>query len=120
MQVGPDPVAAPAAKSSRRRDHASTQAVHERRDDRASLPPQVLVEARQDLDEVAGPVAVVELRRQDLVPGVAAGAGAARQREEVGAVRHARRWPGSAPREVPIFCIETMVKTVPKASISFS
>ena len=39
-------------------------------------------EARQDLHEVAGPVAVVELGREDLVPRVAAGAGGARQRGE--------------------------------------
>ena len=38
-------------------------------------PPQVLVEPRHDLDEVAGPVTVVELAFEDAVPGVPAGAG---------------------------------------------
>src|SRR5438552_7801696 len=49
------------------------------------LPPaQVLVEARHDLDEIAGAVAVVELVQQNFVPGVAAGAGRAGQAEDVG------------------------------------
>src|ERR1700692_4341070 len=42
-------------------------------------PAQVLVEARHDLDEVARPVAVVELVLEDIVPGVAARAGRARR-----------------------------------------
>src|SRR5262245_6568743 len=46
---------------------------------------QVLVEARHDLDEIAGTVAVAELVHQDLVPGIAAGARRARQAEDVGA-----------------------------------
>src|SRR3569833_3481616 len=53
------------------------------------LPAQMLVEARHDLDEIAGPCAVVELRRQDAVPAVATGAGRSRQAEDVGGSRHA-------------------------------
>ena len=53
-------------------------------------PAQVLVEPRHQLDEVAGPVAVIELVHQDFVPGVAAGAGRARQAEDEGRVRDAR------------------------------
>ena len=34
----------------------------------------MLVKPRHDLDEIAGPVTVVELMHQDLVPGVTAGA----------------------------------------------
>src|SRR5689334_9775807 len=45
---------------------------------------QMLLQARHELDQVAGAVPVVELRLQDL-PAVAAGAGRARQREEVSA-----------------------------------
>jgi hypothetical protein len=41
----------------------------------------MLVEPRHDLDEIAGPRPVVELRRQDAVPAVAAGAGAASETE---------------------------------------
>ncbi len=64
-------------------------------------PTQVFIEARHDLDEVAGAMAVVELRVQDPVPGVAAGSGRARQHEDVGGVGH----PGGARDcsvEVPI------------------
>ena len=43
----------------------------------------MLVQARHDLDEIAGPVAVVELVHQDIVPAVAAGAGGAWQAENV-------------------------------------
>src|SRR5262249_57191432 len=50
---------------------------------------QMLVEARHDLDEIAGTVAIVELVQEDLVPGVAAGAGRARPAEDGGAARHA-------------------------------
>jgi hypothetical protein len=39
------------------------------------LAALVFLEAGHDLDEVAGAVAIVELPFQDLVPGVAAGAG---------------------------------------------
>src|SRR5580704_17143732 len=53
-------------------------------------PAQVLVEPRHDLDEVARPVAIIELVQQDLVPGVLAGAGRARQTEDVGRVGDAR------------------------------
>jgi hypothetical protein len=37
----------------------------------------MLVESRHDLDEIAGAVAVVELVHQNLIPGVAVGAGRA-------------------------------------------
>src|SRR5689334_21046215 len=47
-------------------------------------PAQVLVEPRHDLDEIARPRAVVELCRQNAVPGIAAGPGRARQAEDVG------------------------------------
>src|SRR6202040_820916 len=47
-------------------------------------PPQMLVEARHDLDEVARAVAVVELVLEDRVPGIAAGARRARQTENIG------------------------------------
>src|SRR5215472_17486996 len=47
---------------------------------------QMFVKSRHDLDEVAGPVAVVELVHQDFVPGIAAGAGGARQAKNVSAV----------------------------------
>ena len=53
-------------------------------------PAQMLVEPRHDLDEVAGPVAVVELVHEDLVPGIAAGAGRARQAEDIGRAGDAR------------------------------
>src|SRR5262249_660116 len=46
---------------------------------------QMLLEARHDLDEIAGTVAIVELMQEDLIPGVATGAGRARQAEDVGA-----------------------------------
>ena len=42
-------------------------------------PAQVFVEPGHDLDEIAGPRAVVELRGQNAVPAVAAGAGRAKQ-----------------------------------------
>src|SRR5262245_47061659 len=56
---------------------------------RSSTFAAVLLQARHDLDEVAGAVAVVELVHQDAVPGVAAGAGRARQAEDIGAVGQA-------------------------------
>src|SRR5881227_3173362 len=43
---------------------------------------QVLVEPRHDLDEIAGPIAVVELLRENTVPAVAAGARRSRQAED--------------------------------------
>src|SRR5437764_9165085 len=46
--------------------------------------PQMLVEPRHDLDEIAGAVAVIELVYEDLVPGVAAGPGRTGQAENVG------------------------------------
>ena len=46
---------------------------------------QVLVEARHDLDEVARPIAIVELVDEDVVPAVAARAGRAGQGEDIGA-----------------------------------
>src|SRR5690242_14574691 len=45
---------------------------------------QMLVEARHDLDEIAGARAVVQLGFQDAVPAVAAGARRARQAEDEG------------------------------------
>src|SRR6185437_13521932 len=45
--------------------------------------PQVLVEARHDLDEVARAIAIIELMDEDLVPGVTTGAGRARQAEDI-------------------------------------
>src|SRR3954452_11012263 len=41
-------------------------------------PAQMLVQPRHDLDEIAGPRAVIELVRQDAVPAVAAGGRRAR------------------------------------------
>src|SRR5262249_52702270 len=55
---------------------------------------QVIVKPRHDLDEIAGPVAVVELMHQDLVPGVAAGTGRAWQAEHIGAAGNARSGAG--------------------------
>src|SRR5579862_94105 len=54
----------------------------------------MLVEARHQLDEIAGAEAVVELVPQNVLPGIAAGAGRAGQREEVGAAGDA----GGRPR----------------------
>src|ERR1700722_10205885 len=47
--------------------------------------PLFLLQPRHQLDEVARAEAVVELMDEDAVPGVAAGAGRAGQREQVGA-----------------------------------
>ena len=44
----------------------------------------MLAQARQELGEVAGAVADVELVAEDVVPAVAAGAGGAREAEDVG------------------------------------
>src|SRR5438105_232602 len=61
---------------------------------RGRLPaPQMLVQARHDLDEVAGHVAIIELRLEDAVPGVLAGAGRAWQHEDEGGVDDAARRP---------------------------
>src|SRR5207248_9951566 len=52
--------------------------------DRSALrfgAPQMFIQPRHDLDEVAGPRAVVELRGQNAVPAVTAGAGRTRQAE---------------------------------------
>src|SRR5262249_57582684 len=49
----------------------------------------MMLEGRDDRDEIAGTVAIVELMQEDLVPGVAAGAGRARQAEDVGAAGNA-------------------------------
>jgi hypothetical protein len=46
----------------------------------------MLIEARDDLDEIARAIAVVELVHQDIVPGILAGAGGARQAENVGCI----------------------------------
>src|SRR5688572_25599810 len=45
----------------------------------------MLLQTRHQLDEVAGPEAVVELMDEDVVPGVLAGAWRSRQREQIGA-----------------------------------
>src|SRR5690606_22186233 len=63
---------------------------------------QVLVEPRHDLDEVAWHVAVVELRLEDAVPGVAAGAGRARQHEDEGRVDDAARRSGLDCRDADL------------------
>ena len=49
----------------------------------------MFVETRKNLDKIAGPMPVIELEGEDLVPGILAGAGAAGQRKEIGAARHA-------------------------------
>src|ERR1700685_2095597 len=54
-------------------------------------PAQMLAEPRHDLDEIARPVAVIELVHQNLVPGVLAGARRARQAKDVGRAGDARR-----------------------------
>src|SRR5579863_3549048 len=46
---------------------------------------KMLLQPRHELDEVARPVAVVELMDEDSLPAVAAGAGRAGEGEEVGA-----------------------------------
>src|SRR5216110_1553044 len=48
------------------------------------------VQARHQLGEIAGPEADVELLAQDVVPAVLAGAGRARQREDVGGIGDTR------------------------------
>src|SRR5580700_8724664 len=45
----------------------------------------LLLQPGHQLDEIAGAEAVVELMDEDAVPGVAAGAGRAGQREQIGA-----------------------------------
>src|SRR3546814_14107902 len=55
---------------------------------------EVFLQARHELDEVARPMAGVELELQDVLPAVLAGRGRPGQREEVGAVVEAAR--GSA------------------------
>src|SRR3546814_8775410 len=47
---------------------------------------EVFLQARHELDEVARPMAGVELELQDVLPAVLAGRGRPGQREEVGAV----------------------------------
>ena len=54
----------------------------------------MLVETRHDLDEVARPMAIIELVHQNFVPGILAGAGRARQAEDIGPVGD----PGGRPR----------------------
>ncbi len=49
----------------------------------------MFLEPGHQLNQVAGPGAVVELRAEDFLPTVAAGRGRARQREQIGAVGHA-------------------------------
>src|SRR5438874_11233281 len=46
-------------------------------------PAQMLVEPRHDLDEIAGPISIVELVDEAFVPGILAGAGRARQAEKL-------------------------------------
>src|SRR6185312_16971736 len=54
------------------------------------MPPLTLPQARQKLYEVAGAVAVIQLKREDLIPRIPTCAARARQREQVGALRHTR------------------------------
>ena len=54
-----------------------------------SRRPEMLLEPRHQLHQVAGPEPVVELEYQDVVPGVLHRAGAARQRKQVGAAGNA-------------------------------
>src|SRR5215831_3827396 len=49
----------------------------------------MLLQPRHQLDEIAGAKAIVQLVHEDAFPGVAAGAGRARQGEKIGAARHA-------------------------------
>ena len=71
------------------------------------LPPhaafRVLLQPRHQLDQVAGPVPGIELEQQDVVPGILAGAGAARQGEQIGAVGDAAERAATASSLVPIF-----------------
>ena len=53
----------------------------------------MFVQARHDLDEIAGQVAIVELRRENAVPGILAGARRAWQHEDEGGVGDARDRP---------------------------
>src|ERR1700730_12375468 len=53
----------------------------------------MLLQARHQLDEIAGAEAVVELVDENALPSVAAGARRARQREEVGAAGDPGRCP---------------------------
>ena len=52
---------------------------------------EVLFQPRHQLDEIAGPVAGVELEDQDAVPGVLAGAGRSRKRKKITCLRLCRR-----------------------------
>src|SRR5437764_8073005 len=61
-------------------------AVNRRSENRGRLflrlrPLQVFAQSRQDFDEVAGPMAKIELVHEDFVPGIAAGARRSRQAE---------------------------------------
>ena len=79
----------------------------------------MLVKSRHDLDKVTWPVPVVELQGQDFIPRILASTGTARQCKEIRTARDppvARDWIAL----VPILFMETIVKTVPNASISFS
>ena len=55
----------------------------------ACLQPPRLFQARHDIDEIAGPMAAVELPLEDAVPRVLAGSRRARQAENIGAVGRA-------------------------------
>src|SRR5262249_48790327 len=65
----------PAAGDARLRDDAGARLRVLRRRAFCLRTAQVLVKPRHDLDEIAGPVAVVELMHEDVVPGILAGAG---------------------------------------------
>src|SRR5262245_20356232 len=54
---------------------------------------QMLLQARHQLDQVAWPVAAVELPFENIIPTVAAGAGRAGEGEEIGAAGHAPGGP---------------------------
>src|SRR5690606_18815947 len=59
----------------------------------AAQPGSTLLEARHQLDEVAGTETAVELGSKDTVPRILHRAGRTRQREDIGAARHARASP---------------------------
>ena len=80
----------------------------------------MLVEPRHDLDEIAGPVAVIELVHQDLVPGVPAGAGRARQAENIRSRRRRPRWRASGSPRCRS-CVKLAIRnSVAKPSMRFS
>ena len=55
-----------------------------------SFASLVLFKSRHDLNEVAGPVTIIQLPLQDVVPAVLTRSWAAWQREEIAPARHTR------------------------------